>query len=108
MESLIVLALLALCLPFAVGALLPRFSAYCLGPVVLILTLMMAAVLHRYFVPFHSDGSPAGMLVPAMMWIVFVAGCIVGAVLILTGWARIRSKRLAEIAPDAPPQAGKS
>jgi hypothetical protein len=102
MESLIVLALLAIGLPFAVGALLPRFSAYFLGPVILVLMLVMAVSLHRYFVPFHSDGSPAGMLVPAMMWIVFVAGCIVGAVLILTGWVRIRSRRLAEIDPAAP------
>jgi hypothetical protein len=96
MESLILLGLLAIFLPFAVAALLPRFSAYFLGPVILVLALAMAVGLHKFFVPFQSDGSPAGMLVPAMMWVMFVLACVSGIVLILTGMARIRSKRVAE------------
>ncbi len=86
-ELLLALVLLA---PFAVGYLLPKVSAYFLGPAFLVAAAVGIVGLHKYFVPFQSDGSPAGMLVPAIMWAAFVAACIAGVVLILTGRMRLR------------------
>jgi hypothetical protein len=76
-----------------VGLLLPRFSAYVLGPAVLVLAGVFVVVGHRLFVPFQSDGSPAGLLVPAIAWIALLICCGVGVTLIVTGRARIKSAR---------------
>ncbi len=93
--------MLVLLVPFALGYLLPRFSAYFLGPAILVLAAVAVTAFHDLFVPFHSDGSPAGMLVPAMMWAFSLGACISGGVLILTGGMRIRLKRT-PMQPAAP------
>jgi len=85
-----VILVLVLLVPFALGYLFPRFSAVVLGPVVLIAAGLLFVTLHRYFFPFQSDGSPAGLIVPGLLWAVFVLGCICGAVLIATGVMRMR------------------
>jgi len=90
---------LILLAPFAVGYLLPRVSAYFLGPALLGAPAIAFVCLHRLFFPFQSDGSPAGLLVPAIMWAGSIVACIGGIVLIATGLMRIRSKH----GPAQPP-----
>jgi hypothetical protein len=87
---------LVLLLPFTIGYLFPRVSAYFLGPALLVIAAAAFLGVHSLFVPFQSDGSAAGLLVPAMMWAALVTACISGVVLILTGGMKLRWE-------DAPP-----
>ena len=77
----------------ALALLFPRFSVYVLGPLVLALAAILVIFGHKLFVPFHSDGSPAGLLVPAMAWVALIVCCGIGLTLILTGRARMRRVR---------------
>jgi hypothetical protein len=92
MQSHGLLLALVLLAPFTVGYLLPKVSTYFLGPAILVIAAVVLVGFHRLFVPFQSDGSPAGLVVPAMMWAAFLLACICGIVLIVTGRMRIRSK----------------
>lgn len=87
---------------FLLALVLPRFSAYVLGPAVVVLAVGFAIVERKLFMPFQSDGSPAGVLVPGIMWLLLIVCCIVGAALIGTGLARIRARnRSRAAAPSA-------
>lgn len=82
-----VAALVALCLALA----LPRASAYFLGPLLLVFALALFIFANKLFFPFQSDGSPAGLIVPGMMWLTLIVACVAGSILMVVGLARIRS-----------------
>lgn len=98
-----VILVLALLIPFALGYLFPWFSAVVLGPVVLVAAGVLFVTLHRYFFPFQSDGSPAGMIVPGLLWVVLVLGCLWAVVLIATGVMRMRRTKEATLTPSSAP-----
>lgn len=83
---------LAVLVAFLFGYYLPRFSAYFLGPAFLVLAGGSFITLHKYFFPFQSDGSIAGLIVPAILWLAFATCCLLGAVLIVTGLVRAKRK----------------
>lgn len=97
-----VILVLVLLIPFAVGYLLPWFSARILGPLVFGAVGILFVTLHRYFFPFQSDGSMAGLIVPGLLWAVSVLGCLCGVVLIATGVMRMRQAKELELAPSVP------
>jgi hypothetical protein len=76
--------------PFTIAYLFPRVSAYFLGPALLVIAAVAFLGWHPLFVPFQSDGSPAGLVVPGVMWAAFLTACICAVVLILTGRMKIR------------------
>lgn len=70
----------------------PRFSVYFLGPLLLVLGGGSFIALNKYFFPFQSDGSIAGLIVPAIMWLWLVVSCGLGAILVVTGRARMKRR----------------
>jgi ABC-type branched-subunit amino acid transport system permease subunit len=82
---------LALVLMVILGYFLPRFSAYFLGPALLAVGGVSFITLNKYFFPFQSDGSIAGLIVPGIMWLGLVTCCVLGCVLIVTGRSRVKS-----------------
>lgn len=88
--------LLALAVVLVLGYFLPRFSAYFLGPAFLIAGGASFIVLNRYFFPFQSDGSMAGLIVPAIMRLWLITCCALGGVLIATGRSRAKRKLASE------------
>lgn len=95
----ILVGLFALALVVAFGRALPRFSAYFLGPAFLTVGGLAFISLHKYFFPFQSDGSIAGLIVPGIMWIGFITCCILGCALIIIGRGKIKEK-VAAAPPD--------
>jgi hypothetical protein len=90
---LFVVALVALCLAYV----LPRLSAYFLGPVFLVFAVGLFVFANELFFPFQSDGSPAGLVVPGMMWVTLILSSVAGAILLAVGFATInRSKSRTE------------
>jgi hypothetical protein len=78
----------------AVGFFLPRFSEYFLGPVALVFALLVLSFAHKFM--FHSvvtDGSPAGLLAPAIAWLAFGSGALFGCILVFVGSREIRRAR---------------
>jgi hypothetical protein len=92
---------LVILVPFAVAYFFPKTGAYVLGPAILAIAAVAFVALHDLFAPFRSDGSPAGLVVPAMMWFAFVVACIAGTVLVVTGTMRMRWRREASRAPPS-------
>jgi lipopolysaccharide export LptBFGC system permease protein LptF len=92
-NSLPLFIVLAVVFALMLGFVLPRFAAYFLGPAFLVLAAALLVVGHRLFVPFQSDGSPAGLIVPAIAWIALIVCCGLGITLIVTGRARIKRTR---------------
>jgi hypothetical protein len=93
---------LVILVPFATAYFLPRIGAFVLGPLILAIAAIVFVRLHDLFVPFQSDGSPAGLVVPGIMWLAFLVACIVGVLLIATGVMRLHWRR----ADEARRQAG--
>ena len=105
-QLILILVILA---PFMIGYFLPEFSARFLGPAILVITGLLAAVFHSLFVPFRSEGSPAGLILPAIAWAGAIVGCISGVLLIVTG--KMRMRRTSSTTPNLPrvdhvPQSG--
>lgn len=92
--------LVALVVALALAHLLPRFSACFLGPALLLAGALAFISLNKYFFPFESDGSIAGLIVPGIMWIGLITCALMGSVLIGMGRSRIKQKTLAEPAAD--------
>jgi hypothetical protein len=90
MHTLQLVLVLVVLVPFAIGYLLPEVGAYFLGPAILVIAAVLAVVFHKLFVPFQSDGSPAGLIVPGLAWFALVTACIAGILLIVTGKIRMR------------------
>lgn len=100
LDSWIMGGLLALVVVIALAYTLPRFSAYFLGPAFLVAGALAFISLNKYFFPFQSDGSIAGLIVPGIMWLGLITCCILGCVLIVTGRSRIKEKSAAELSVD--------
>ena len=94
---------LALVVVLMLGHFLPRFSAYFLGPAFLLAGGTSFITLHKYFFPFQSDGSMAGLIVPGIMWLWFVTCCVLGGVLITTGRRRAKRNSATEAVEHAIP-----
>jgi hypothetical protein len=84
---------LAVVFALVLGFILPRFAAYFLGPAFLVLAGALLVVGHSLFVPSHTDGSPAGLIVPGIAWLALIVCCGLGLTLIATGIARIKRAR---------------
>jgi len=99
METLIGLTLLAALIGAIVGVLLPRFSVYFLGPLLLIIALLAAVTLMR--TNLHTDGSPAGLVVGGVLVVAIAVGGCSGIALLAAGILSLK-KRGAEAAPPPP------
>lgn len=97
LDSWFLCGALAVAVVSALGYFLPRFSAYFLGPAFLIAGGASFIVLNKYFFPFQSDGSMAGLIVPAIMWLWLITCCVLGGVLIATGRSRAKRKSSSEV-----------
>jgi hypothetical protein len=93
--------MLALVAVLMLGYFLPRFSAYFLGPAFLVAGAASFIALNKYFFPFQSDGSIAGLIVPGIMWLWLITCCVMGGVLIGTGRSRVKRKSASEAAEQA-------
>jgi hypothetical protein len=97
MAFLVLGGTLALVVAVMLGYFLPRFSAYFLGPAFLAIGGVSFLTLNKYFFPFQSDGSIAGLIVPGIMWLGLIACCAMGCVLIAMGRSRVRRAASSEI-----------
>jgi hypothetical protein len=93
MAELIAIVVMVVVVALLIAFLLPRTSAYFLGPVLSIFALCLVAFGHRLFFSFHSDGSPAGLLVPGIMWLTLAASAIPGVIFIVVGSLTIRRRQ---------------
>ena len=79
----------------ALGVLLPRFSAYFLGPIALVFALLVLSVAHKFmFQTVMTDGSPAGLLAPAIAWLAFGSSGLLGGILVIVGAGGVRRAKL--------------
>jgi hypothetical protein len=90
-EILVAILLAAWVASVLLGYALPRFAAYFLGPLLLVAGIVMFTTLNRYFFPFQSDGSPAGMIVPGLLWIALIICGVAGLTLVGVGVSRLRA-----------------
>jgi hypothetical protein len=100
LDNWILVGVLALIVMAVLGNLFPRFSAYFLGPAFLATGGWAFISLNKYFYSFQSDGSIAGLIVPAIMWLGLITCCILGCVLIVTGLSKIKQKASATSPSD--------
>src|SRR6476659_10443491 len=101
METLIGLTLLSTLIGAIVGVLLPRFSAYFFGPLLLIIALLALVALMR--TNLHTDGSPAGLVVGGILIVAIAVGGCSGVALLAAGTMSLK-KRGAEASPPPPPR----
>jgi hypothetical protein len=86
---------LAVVVALVLGFSLPRVAAYVVGPAFLALAGVFVIFGYKLFFPFQTEGSPAGLIVPAVAWVVVIVCCGLGITLIVTGRARIKRKTVA-------------
>ncbi len=88
METLIGLALMAALIGACIALLLPRFSAYFFGPLLLIIALLAGVALMR--TNLHTEGSPAGLIVGGVLIFAIAIGGTGGLVLMVVSMLRLR------------------
>jgi len=91
MEIVLPIAVAICVVGAAIGVFLPKFSAYFLGPVSLIVAVLVIGIAHKsMFRPAMTDGSPAGLLVPGIAWLLFGCSALFGTILVLVGSRGLR------------------
>jgi hypothetical protein len=101
MDVIVGFALFALLIGAVIGALLPRFSAYFFGPLLLIIGLLAGITLAR--ANLHTEGSPAGVVIGGILVLAMVVGSAGGLALTVVGALSLRKR--ADGLPEAPPPA---
>jgi len=99
MDTIIGIALFSALIGAAIGLLLPRFSAYFFGPLLLIIALLAGVSLMR--TNLHTEGSPAGLVVGGILILAIVIGGAGGLALAITGGLSLKRRKDSALTPDA-------
>jgi len=91
METLIGFAVMSALIGAAIGLLLPRFSAYFFGPLLLVIALLAGTSLTR--TNLHTEGSPAGLIVGGILIFALVIGAAGGLALAIAGGLSLKRRK---------------